>query len=77
MIARLRARDTRLASRPSVTVDPFLRVEPKAVATRTTISGVRSTLPMPVTPFSPNRLRAPRPSQMIDLVTIAPGSTVL
>jgi hypothetical protein len=77
MMARLRARDTRLVSRPRVTLDPFLRVEPKAVATRRTISGVRSTLPMPDTPCSSNSVRAPRPSQMMDLVTIAPGSTVL
>jgi hypothetical protein len=77
MIARLRARDTRLASRPRVTLEPFLSVDPKAVATRRTISGVRSTLPIPETPRSPNSPRAPRPSQMMDLVTIAPGSTVL
>src|SRR5215216_3563911 len=58
IMARLRARDTRLVSRPRVTLDPFLRVEPKAVATRRTISGVRSTLPMPLTPSSPNSPRA-------------------
>ena len=31
----------------------------------------------PDTPVRPNRLRAPRDSQMIDEFTMAPGSTVL
>jgi len=74
---RLSARDTLLASRASVTLDPFLRVEPNAIASLRASSGVTSMLARPVTPCSENKVRAPRPSQMIDLVTTAPGSTVL
>ena len=58
-------------------MEPFFSVVAYAIATWTASSGVMSTLAKPATPRRPNRLRAPRDSQMIDELTMAPGSTVL
>ena len=47
------------------------------MATRTASSGLMSTLARPRTPSRPNRWRAPRDSQTIEELMMAPGSTVL
>ena len=54
MTARLSARAARETSRDVVTVEPFFRVVAQALASRTTSSGVISTLTMPLTPRGPN-----------------------
>ena len=48
-----------------------------AMTSRTASSGLMSTLARPRTPSRPNRERAPRDSQTIDELTMAPASTVL
>ena len=40
-------------------------------------SGLMSTLARPVTPDRPKRLRGPRDSQTMEVLTMAPASTVL
>jgi hypothetical protein len=50
MIERFSMRAERLESRLVVTVAPFLRVAPNAIATRVASSGVMSTLARPATP---------------------------
>ena len=77
IIARLRTRAARLVSRDATTVEPFFIVVPYAMARRTASSGEMSTLARPATPRRPNKLRAPRDSQTIDELTMAPCSTVL
>ena len=44
---------------------------------RTASSGLMSTLARPCTPSRPKSERAPRDSQTIDELTVAPASTVL
>ena len=65
-----------LRAQVQVEEDSFLRVVAKAMASRTASSGVMSTFASPDTPRRPNRLRAPRDSQTIDELMMAPGSTV-
>ncbi len=77
MMARLRTRAARLVSRDVVTVAPFSKVEAQANERRTASSGLMSTLARPDTPSRPNSERAPRDSQTIDELTVAPASTVL
>ena len=77
MIARFRTRAARLVSRELVTVAPFSSVEAQAIERRTASSGLMSTLARPRTPSRPNSERAPRDSQTIDELTMAPASTVL
>ena len=77
MIARLRARATRLVSRLVHTTEPFFSTVPYAMARRTATSEVMSTLASPRTPRRPNSVRAPLLSHTIDDVTSAPASTVL
>jgi hypothetical protein len=60
-----------------VTVLPFFRVVAYAMAICTASSGVTSTLARPETPSRPNSMRAPRDSQTIEELMMAPGSTVL
>ena len=57
MTARLNARAAREWSRPVTTVAPLSSVVAYAEVSRTTSSGVISTLTMPDTPRAPNRLR--------------------
>ncbi len=75
--ARLRARAPREWSRAVVTVAPFFSVVAYAPASRTTTSGVISTLRMPDTPRAPKRCACPRDSQMTEVLTNAPASMVL
>ncbi len=77
MTARLSTRAARLVSRDDVIVVPFSSVAAQAIESRTTSSGLMSTLAMPRTPSRPNSDREPRDSQTIDELTIAPASTVL
>ena len=77
MIARFSIRPTRLVSRELVTVAPFSRVDAQAMDRRTASSGLMSTLARPRTPSRPKSDRAPRDSQTIDELTMAPASTVL
>jgi len=77
IIARLSIRAERDESRDATTVAPFLSDVAKASATLAASSGVMSTLASPLTPPRPNRLRAPRDSQMIEELMTAPASTVL
>ncbi len=73
IIARFSMRADRLESRLVTTVASFFSVVPKAMARRAANSGVMSTLASPLTPEPENRLRAPRDSQTIDVLTTAPG----
>ena len=77
MNARFSIRAARLESREMMTVVPFFRVLAQAIATLALSSGVMSTLARPATPSRPNRLRAPRDSQTIEELMVAPASTVL
>ncbi len=77
MTARLNARAAREWSREVTTVAPLSRVVAYADVSRTTSSGVISTLTMPDTPRAPNRLRWPRDSQITEEWTTAPASIVL
>jgi hypothetical protein len=74
---RLMMRAAVVASREATTTERFGRVLANAMARRTAVSGVMSTFTSPETPRSPNRARAPLDSQMMLLVTRAPGSTDL
>ena len=56
---------------------PFSRVLAHAIDSRMTSSGLMSTLARPVTPRRPKRVRAPRDSHTIEVLTVAPASTVL
>ena len=75
--ARLNARAAREASLLVATTLPFLSVVAYAEASRTTYSGVISTLTRPLTPRGPNRAAEPRDSQITLVFTIAPASIVL
>ena len=77
MNARFSIRAARLESRDMMTVEPFFRLLAQAIATLALSSGVMSTLARPATPSRPKRLRAPRDSQTIDELIVAPASTVL
>src|SRR5690606_25263266 len=77
IIARFSIRAARLESRETTTVAPFLSDVAKASATLAANSGVASTFARPDTPPRPNRLRAPRDSQMREELTTAPASIVL
>lgn len=77
MIARFRTRAARLVSLDAVTVEPFSRVEAQAMASRRASSGPTSTFARPVTPWRPKRLLAPRDSRTMEVLTVAPISTVL
>src|ERR1035438_6389924 len=77
MIARFNTRAALLVSLDEVTLAPFSKVDAQAMDRRTANSGLMSTLASPCTPSRPNRDRAPRDSQTIDELTMAPASTVL
>ena len=64
-------------SREVVMVLPFSSVLAHAIDSRMTSSGLMSTLARPVMPRRPNRLRGPRDSHTIEVLTVAPASTVL
>ena len=77
IIARFNMRAARLESRETTTVASFFSDVANASATFAASSGVASTFARPDTPPRPNRLRAPRDSQISDVLTTAPASTVL
>ena len=77
IIARFSMRAERLESRETTTVASFLSAVANASATLAASSGVASTLARPDTPPRPNSDRAPRDSQITEVFTTAPASTVL
>ena len=63
IIARLIIRQAGEPSREATTRAPRLSAVPNAAASRTAVSGVRSTLTRPATPSLPNTRVVPRDSQ--------------
>ncbi len=64
IIARLIIRHAGVPSREATTRSPRFSAVPRAAARRTTMSGVRSTLTRPETPFTRKMRVVPRDSQM-------------
>src|ERR1700722_3053591 len=76
-IARLIIRDERAWSRPTTTHAPFGSVAQNAAPSRAQNSGVSSTLMSPPSPYDENSPWRHSPAQMIDSLTVDPGSTLL
>ena len=77
IIARLIVRQARGDSRLATTRAPRLSAVPSAAASRTAVSGVRSTLISPETPSLPNSAEVARDSQIRLSWICAPDSTSL